>query len=87
MGNLTSGAQGQIINLRTRDLGDRFSIVNDRFLDPRYNATTDVLQQDLTPAEFFGDPATETFDIRISKMDKVAASPTPVGGPFSEFKF
>ena len=87
LGNLTSGSKGQIINLRTRSLDDRFNIVSDRFLDPQYNATADVLQQVLTPAEFFGDPATETFDIRISKMDKVAASPTPVGGPFSQFKF
>ena len=87
LGNLTSGSVGQVINLRTRDLGDRFSIVNDRFLDPQYNATTDAQQEVLTPAEFFGDPATETFDIRLSKMDKIAGSPTPVGGPFSDFKF
>jgi hypothetical protein len=87
LGNLTAGPVGQIINLRTRDLGNRFSIINDRFLDPQYNATADAQQEVLTPAEFFGDPATETFDIRISKMDKIAGSPIPVGGPFSEFKF
>ncbi len=87
LGNLTQGAQSQIINLKTRTGSNRFEISTDRVLDPKYNSTTDYLQQVITPAEFFGDPATETFDIRISKMDKVAGSPTPVGGPFSEFKF
>ena len=86
VGNQTAGAQNQIVTLRSRTPGERFEIDTDRVLDPIYNASTTALQE-IIPADFFGDPNTETFEVRLSKYDNIAASPTPVNGPFSEITF
>ena len=66
--------------------GDRYDLSYERKLDP----TKIIANQDtepFPPADFFGDPTTETFDARLSQRNAIIASPNPVSGPISYIKF
>ena len=66
--------------------GDRYQLIYERNLDP----TKIIANQDtepFPPADFFGDPETETFDCRLSQRNAIASSPNPISGPVSFIKF
>jgi len=62
---------------------DRFALDEIRFLSPQKIVTNTSLGtgQTPTPADFFGDPDTETFDVRLSQKKTSIAGPNPLSGP------
>jgi len=63
--------------------GDRFNLNETRFLSPQKIVTNTSLGtgETPTPADFFGDPTTETFDLRLSQGKVSIAGPNPLSGP------
>jgi len=62
---------------------DRFGLDEVRFLSPQKIVTNTSLGtgQTPTPTDFFGDPDTETFDVRLSQKKTSIAGPNPLSGP------
>ena len=82
----TNLVSGDTIDLLMYKQGDRYQLIYERNLDP----TKIIANQDtepFPPADFFGDPETETFDCRLSQRNAIASSPNPISGPVSFIKF
>ena len=86
IGTSVSGSYSETVDLVMYKQGDRYDLSYERKLDP----TKIIANQDtepFPPADFFGDPTTETFDARLSQRNAIIASPNPVSGPISYIKF
>ena len=86
IGTSITGSYSETADLIMYKQGDRYDLSYERKLDP----TKIIANQDtepFPPADFFGDPATETFDVRLSQRNAIIASPNPVSGPISFIKF
>ena len=86
IGTSITGPFSETADLIMYKQGDRYDLSYERKLDP----TKIIANQDsepFPPADFFGDPATETFDVRLSQRNAIIASPNPVSGPISYIKF
>ena len=77
-------------NILGYQLSERWDLKEERFLDP---AKIVINPGDLiggvipTPADFFGDPATETFDAKLDTKSTIVASPQPLSGPTGVIKW
>ena len=89
IGRVSSGI-GRI-NINTYVGANRHEIDTERFLDPRdiIDASIPIVPPEInfTPRDFFGDPLTETFDVRLSQRKSVIASDIPVTGPDAALKW
>ena len=67
----------------------RFDLDEERRLDPSKIVlnTNPVGGGTPTPADFFGDPATETFDVKMDAKSTIVASPQPLSGPTGVIKW
>ena len=86
IGTSITGSYSETADLIMYKQGDRYDLSYERKLDP----TKIIANQDsepFPPADFFGDPATETFDVRLSQRNAIIASPNPVSGPISYIKY
>ena len=79
--------EGATVNLLMYVVGDRHNLDYERKLDPTKIGTFDQASNTIIPADFFGDPNTETFDVRLSQRKAIVASPNAVSGPLSLIKF
>ena len=77
IGTSVSGSYSETVDLVMYKQGDRYDLSYERKLDP----TKIIANQDtepFPPADFFGDPTTETFDARLSQRNAIIASPNPI---------
>ena len=67
----------------------RWDLEDERRLDPAKIVidTNPVGGGAPTPAEFFGDPATDTFDVKMDAKSTIIASPQPLSGPTGVIKW
>ena len=84
LGNNRSGNELQTVNILQYILSNRHELITERILDPSKIVVDTV---NFTPADFFGDPTTETFDVRLSQRKTVIGSATPVTGPTASLKW
>ena len=84
LGNIRSGAQNQTVNLLQYIVSNKHELITDRVLNPAKIVQDTV---NFTPEDFFGNPNTDTFDVRLSQLKTVVASPTPVSGPVAALKW
>jgi hypothetical protein len=69
---------------------DRWNLTEERLLDPSrivINPSSLVGGVIPTPADFFGDPATETFDAKLDSKSTIVTSPQPLSGPTGVIKW
>ena len=84
LGNIRSGAQNQTVNLLQYIFSNKHELITERNLNPA-KIVQDTIN--FTPQDFFGNPNTDTFDVRLSQLRTVVASPTPVSGPVAALKW
>ena len=84
IGNVRSGTELNTVNLLQYINGNRHELLTERILDPTKIIVNTV---DFTPRDFFGDPATDTFDVRLSQRKSIIASSNPVSGPDAALKW
>ena len=67
----------------------RWDLEEERRLDPsRIVINTNPVGGGIPdPADFFGDPATETFDVKMDAKSTIVASPQPLSGPTGVIKW
>ena len=67
----------------------RWDLEDERRLDPAkiVTNTNPVGGGSPTPADFFGDPATDTFDVKMDAKSTIVASPQPLSGPTGVIKW
>ena len=84
LGNIRSGAQNQTVNLLQYIVSNKHELITERVLDPAKIVVDTV---NFTPADFFGNFGTDTFDVRLSQRRTAIASPNPVTGPIAALKW
>ena len=85
IGNELSGTYFETAKLLMYVDSDRHQLIYERQLDPTKIGT--YSNGVFTPAAFFGDPLTDTFDVRLSAYKTIIGSPNPVSGPTAIIKF
>jgi hypothetical protein len=84
LGNIRSGVNLNTVNLLQYIRGNRHELITERILDPTKIIVNTV---DFTPRDFFGDPNTDTFDVRLSQRKTIIGSSSPVTGPDAALKW
>ena len=84
LGSIRSGSKNQTVNLLMYIDGNRHQLITERELDPSKIVSNQTL---FTPADFFGNPNVDTFDVRLSQAKTVIGSPNPVTGPTASLKW
>ena len=86
IGESYTGTYNETSDLLMYKQGDRYNLEYERRLDPaKIIANQDT--EPFPPADFFGNPSTETFDVRFSQRNCIVGSPNAVTGPISFIKF
>ena len=86
IGESYTGTFNETSDLVMYKQGDRYNLEYERRLDPaKIIANQDT--EPFPPADFFGNPNTETFDVRFSQRNCIVGSPNAVTGPISFIKF
>ena len=86
IGESYTGTFNETSDLVMYKQGDRYNLEYERRLDPaKIIANQDT--EPFPPADFFGNPSTETFDVRFSQRNCIVGSPNAVTGPISFIKF
>jgi len=83
------GVMPTTANLLGYVIGKRWDLDEERQLDPaRIVLNTNPIGDDpAVPADFFGDPNTETFDALFDQKSTMVVSPTPLSGPTGVLKW
>jgi len=88
LGDQVSGSYSETTNLLCYREGDRHNLDTERYLDPSRIVQN---QTDYTPATFFVQEVETlgeaTFEVRLSQLKTIIASPNAVNGPISATKF
>jgi hypothetical protein len=82
LGKEVTGTKQETINLLQYVYSDFHNLEYDRDLDPE---KITVSTTDLNPAYFFG--STGSFDVRLSQLNNVIASPNAINGPTSSINW
>ena len=86
IGESYTGTYNETSDLVMYKQGDRYNLEYERRLDPaKIIANQDT--EPFPPADFFGNPSTETFDVRFSQRNCIVGSPNAVTGPISFIKY